>query len=271
LTPQVQRKPITIDWHEESQSFFVGVLDDGTIYRGSLDDPAAVVHLEGRRGQSAHGIDVVGNRMFVAGGLYGSIRVYDLESREQVGNFDTGSGGLVTDLVVTRSGHVWATDLVRPVLWHLTPELVAAGSGTPLALPLTPEMTFVATPDNSYGIVALSDQRLVVDKHIDGTLYVIELDQQAPQGRTITRIGGITVPLGEDMTFDGNSLVVADNDGLSVVELSPDGRQGRLVRQLRDPSFRQTASVARAGDRYLVVNTAWDGRTPDTISSIPAA
>jgi hypothetical protein len=102
-------------------------------------------------------------------------------------------------------------------------------------------------------------------------LYVIELDQQAPQGRTITRIGGITVPLGEDMTFDGNSLVVADNDGLSVVELSPDGRQGRLVRQLRDPSFRQTASVARAGDRYLVVNTAWDGRTPDTISSIPAA
>ena len=79
------------------------------------------------------------------------------------------------------------------------------------------------------------------------------------------------MPLGEDMILDGNRLVVADNDGLSVVELSPDGRQGRLVQQLRDPSFRETASVARAGDRYLVVNAGWDERIPDTISSVPAA
>ena len=228
------------------------------------------MHLEGRRGLTAHGIDVVGDRIFVAGGLYGDIRVYDIESREQVGSFTTGSGGFLVSLVVTAAGDVWVTDIVRPVLWHLTPDMVAAGGGTPIALPLAPEISYTKTPDNSYGIVELTDQRLVVDQHIDGALYLIELDPQAPNGRTITRIDGVTVPLGEGMTLDGNRLAVADNDGLSIVELSPDGRHGRLVQQLRDPSFRETSSVARAGDRYLVVNAGWDARIPDTVSSVPA-
>jgi hypothetical protein len=88
----LQRKPITVDWHDESHSFFVGTFDGGTIYRGRLDNPAAVVYLEGRRGQMAHGIDVVGNRMFIAGGLSGDIRVHDLASREQLGSFNTAPG-----------------------------------------------------------------------------------------------------------------------------------------------------------------------------------
>ena len=36
----------------------------------------------------------------------------------------------------------------------------------------------------------------MVVKYSDGTLYRIDLDPQAPQGRTITPIAGATAPLG---------------------------------------------------------------------------
>jgi hypothetical protein len=87
---------------------------------------------------------------------------------------------------VTEAGEVWVSDAIRPMLWHLTAEQVAAGSGTPAAVPLTPEIPHVSSPDNVEGVVALSETRLVVVKFADGTLYRIDLDPQVPQGRTIT-------------------------------------------------------------------------------------
>jgi hypothetical protein len=269
--PQLHRNPVTITWDDSSQSFFVGTFNDGTIYRGQLDDPMARVFLEGRRGQTAHGVDVADGRLFVAGGLYREIRVHDLETRKLVGSFTTDPGGWLLDVTTTATGDVWVTDAALPVLWHLTPEMLATGSGTPAALPTTPEIAHTASCDNLFGIVALTDQRFVVIKHLDGTLYRIDVDPQAPNGRTIIQIAGVTVPLGEDMILDGRQLVVADDAGLTIVELNEDASAGRLVRQVRDPSFVKTASVAKAADRYLVVNAPFNEAVPDTISSVPAA
>ncbi len=266
----VHRNPVTITWDDSSQSFFVGTFNDGTIYRGRLDDPMPRVFLEGRRGQTANGVDVADGRLYVAGGLYREIRVHDLETRQLVGSFTTDPGGVLLDVTATGPGDVWVTDAALPVLWHLTREQLATGSGTPAALAVAPEITYGATPDNLFGIVAVSDQRFVVIKHLDGTLYRIDLDPQAPGGRTIIQVAGVTVPLGEDMILDGRRLVVADDAGLTVVELNEDASQGRLVRQIRDPSFVKTASVAKAADRFLVVNAPFNEAVPDTIASVPA-
>ena len=157
--------------------------------------------------------------MLVAGGMYGDIRAYDLQTRQRVGEFSTGSGDLPQGMHVTEAGDVWVTDAFRPVLWHLTADQVAVGSGTPAAVPLRPEIPYISSPDNVEGVVALSETRLVVVKYADGALYRIDLDPQAPQGRTITPITGATVPLGSRMILDGKRLVVADENGLSVVEL----------------------------------------------------
>ena len=70
----------------------------------------------------------------------------------------------------------------------------------------------------------------MVVKFFDGTLYRIDLDPQAPQGRTITPIADAAVPLGSRMILDGKRLVVADENGLSVVELE----RGRRPRHGRD-------------------------------------
>jgi Cu-Zn family superoxide dismutase len=262
--------PVPITWHAESGTFFVGTMHDGSIYRGRPDDPTVRVFLMGQPGQTASGIGVTGDRVVVAGGIYGDIRAYDLRTRQRVGEFSTGSGGFLQGLHIAGSGDVWVTDAQRPVLWHLTPEQVAGGEGAPTSIPLSPEIRYVAGCDNVQGVVALSDTRLVVVNFFDGTLYRIDLVPAAPQGRTITPIADATVPLGSRMILDGSRLVVADENGLSVVELDADASRGTVVTRVRDPSFRDATAVARVGDRYLVVNAARNDPPLYTISSVPA-
>ena len=73
------------------------------------------------------------------------------------------------------------------------------------------------------------------------------------------------------MTRDGGRLLIADEIGVAVVELDDEATNGTVVARLRDPSFRDTAGVARVDDRYLVVNAAWNHPPPYTVSSVPAA
>ena len=263
------RSPGAIAWHAASGTFFVATVHDGSVYRGSLDDPTVPVFLQGEPGRMGTGMGITGGKIVVAGGLQGDIRLYDLETRAPVGEFATGAGGFLNGLLVGNAGDVWVTDGVRPALWHLTAEQVAAGSGTPASVSLAPEISYIREPDNVEGIVGLSDSRLVVVKYADGTLFRIDLDPQAAQGRTITPIAGATVPLGSRMILDGTRLVVADENGVSVVELNADASSATLVTRLRDPSFHDATAVARVGDRYLVVNAGWNDPPPYTISSVP--
>ena len=183
-------KPMDIDWDAASGSFFVSTYNDGTIYRGRLNDPNVPVYIEGTLDQMTEGITVARGLLYATGGTSGQIRVYNLVTKAQVGHFDTGSGGELIDLAVTDTGDVWATDGTRPVLWHLTPQQVATGSGTPTALPITPEVAYSHSPNNLTGIVAMTNQRLLVVNEGDGALYRIDLDSHTPRGRTITQISG---------------------------------------------------------------------------------
>ena len=271
LTDINHGKPTDIGWHAASGTFLVATYNDGTIYRGRLADPDVPVYMTGKLGETVSGIAVAGDLLYAAGSISGQIRVYDLVTKTQVGRFETGSGGKVLDLVVTGSGDVWATDRTRPVLWHLTAQQVAEGSGTPSALPVAPEIAFTPGPNNLSGIVAVSDRRLVVVHESDGTLYRIDLDPRAPRGRTITRIDGATVRQGEGMVLDGHRLVVADFHGLSIVDLTDDTGRATAVTQLRDPAFDADFSVIRIADRYLAVNSnTGDGR-PYVLVSVPVA
>jgi Cu-Zn family superoxide dismutase len=264
-------KPMDIDWDAPSSSFLVSTYNDGTIYRGRLNDPNVPVYIEGTLGQTAEGITVTGGLLYVTGGISGQIRVYNLVTKAQVGRFDTGTGGELVDLVVTDTGDVWATDGVRPVLWHLTPQQVAAGSGTPTALPVAPEVPYSPSNSNLTGLVAMTNQRLVVVSEGDGTLYRIDLDSHAPRGRTITQISGATVHQGESMLLDGHRLVVADFHGLSIINLRDDAQHATAATTIRDPAFHETFSAARVADRYLTVSSATeDGRPPYTVLSVPA-
>jgi hypothetical protein len=257
-------KPTDVEWHAESRTFFVSTYNQGALYQGGLDDPLTPAFLRGQPGQTADGIRVAGGRIYVAAGTEAQIRVYDLATRQRTGTFTTGSGGHVIDLEVTGPGDVYATDAILPMLWHLTPGQVAAGSGTAQGIPVTPEIS-IHGDFNLTGIVALTDHRLIVSHHADGLLYRIDLADGG--GRTIVPITGTSVPLAAGTALDGNRLVVADGKGLSVLTLGDDAGSSTLVEQIRDPSFHDTVAVTVADGRYLVANYAT--QTPDTVSSVP--
>lgn len=269
LDPPTHRNPEGIAWDEAGQTFFVGAYNDGTIYRGGLDDPTVRPFIEGSPGRSAVGLKVAAGLLYVAGGIYGDVRVYDVASKAQVGTFSTGQGGFLNDLVVTDTGDVWVTDSVRPVLWRLTADQVKVGSGNPIPLPMTPEITY-SGETNLNGIVALNTHRLLAVRTLDGKLFRIDLDPQAPQGRTVTAIPGPEIPGADGLLIDGNRLVVVSFAGLTLLTLDVDTRTATAAGKIDDPSFRSPSTVVKAGGRYLVVNADFSkSRSPFTVSSVP--
>jgi sugar lactone lactonase YvrE len=268
LDPPTHRNPEGIAWDEASRTFFVGAYNDGTIYRGGLDDPTVRPFIEGSPGRSAVGLKVAAGRLYVAGGLYGDLRVYDLATKAQVGRFTTGNGGFLNDLVVTDTGDVWVTDSVRPMLWHLTADQIKAGGGDPAPLPMGPEIEF-HSDTNLNGIVALDPHRLIAARTLDGKLFRVDLDPQAARGRTITAVPGPEIPGADGLLVDGNRLVVVSFAGLTLLTLDNDARTATAAGKIEDPSFRSPSTVAKADGRYLVVNADFSKSTsPFTVSSV---
>src|SRR3954453_23735515 len=132
--PDPAGNPEGIAFDKRTKAFFVGITTDGAIYRGTLGSATVAPYIPGGAGKSAVGIKVERGKLYVAGGQTGSITVYDVATKAQVAKFETGPGGFLNDLQVTRGGDVYVTDSFRPTLWHVTRQQVAAGSGTPQAL-----------------------------------------------------------------------------------------------------------------------------------------
>ena len=74
-------KPMDIDWDAPSSSFLVSTYNDGTIYRGRLNDPHVPVYIEGTLGQTAEGITIARGLLYATGGTSGQIRVYNLVTK----------------------------------------------------------------------------------------------------------------------------------------------------------------------------------------------
>jgi len=266
LTPSSHGNPEGVAFDRHSDAFFVGATGDGTIYRGTLGDPSVVELIPGAAGKSAIGLKVAHGRLYVAGGATGDIVVYDLGSRCQVATFATGAGGFLNDLVVTERGDVFVTDSFRPTLWHVTAAQVRDGHGTPEAISVAPEITYQAGKFNLNGIVALGDRTLVVVQTSTGGLFRIDLERN---GRRIQQIDAPPIVGGDGMLLDAGRLIVVNGPQLTFVALDHHASRGTVVGQLTDPTFRGPSTIARAHQRYLVVNADFETSTPPfTVSAV---
>jgi sugar lactone lactonase YvrE len=274
LTEPGHGNPEGVTFDQRTQSFYVSATGDGTIYRGRLNDPTVRPFIR-ERGSSSVGIHEFRGRLYVAGGATGTIRVYDIRTRQEVASFETGAGGFLNDLVITGNGDVYVTDSVRPVLWHVTASQVRADRGKPEAIPVGDQIPFDTTPGvfNLNGIVALSDNVLVVVQSNTGNFYRIVLDNHRRRGSEprITQVTGLNVPGGDGLLLDRGQLVVVQGNPARLVfaKLRDDGRRGQVVRTESDPTFRGPSTVARANNRYLVVNAAFGQPAPYTVSGVP--
>jgi sugar lactone lactonase YvrE len=256
------------------RTFFVGATGDGTIYRGSVDSPTVTEFIPGATGKSAIGMKVAGDRLYVAGGATGKIVVYDIATKQQVASFDTGSGGFLNDLVVTRNGDVFVTDSFRPTIWHVTAAQVTAGTGTPEQISVAPEITFAPSPPafNLNGIVARDGgRRLIVVQSNTGKLFRIDLGTTATS-RTIQQIDAPALVGGDGMLIDKGRLIVVQGSPaqLSILKLRGGASRATLEDTRTDPTLRGPSTVARVKKLLLVVNADFATNTqPFTVSGLP--
>jgi hypothetical protein len=272
LAPDPDGNPEGIAFDQRSQAFYVSITDGGAIYRGTLGSDTVTPFIEGATGKAAIGLKVRRGKLYVAGGPTGAITVYDLATRAAVATFQTGTGGFLNDLVVTRRGDVYVTDSFRPTLWHVTAEQVRAGSGTPQALDVS-AIPYEAGEFNLNGIVAKAGRRLVVVDTNSGKLFRITLADRGTSIRAIDEIAGATVPGGDGMLLDRGRLVVVQGDPaqLTFLRLRGGARRATFDGTQTSDKLRGPSTVDRANGLYLVVNADFDtSRTPFTVAGLPA-
>ncbi|MEP7191391.1 MAG: hypothetical protein ABI903_00840 [Actinomycetota bacterium] len=275
LDPSVSgNNPEGVAWDPQSKSFFVGTVGTGTIYRATLSDAALrpfITPDPASPADSAVGMKASGDKLYVAGGATGSIYVYKIRTGALLARFETGAGGFLNDLVVTSQGDVYVTDSFRPMLWHVSPAMVKAGSGTPGSINVGPEITYTANQFNLNGIVARrGGAELIVVNTFSQSLFRISVDRRRPAARTITKIDAPALG-GDGLLIDrGQLLVVTGNPAaVTALTLSRSDLRARAARVLTDPSLRGPSTIARAKDRYLVVNADFATNTqPYTVSAI---
>lgn len=269
LDPSTHGNPEGIATRGGGRVFFVGATGDGTIYRGTVGNPTVTEFIPGAAGKSAVGMKVRGDKLYVAGGMTGKIYVYSLRTKALLATFDTGSGGFLNDLVVTGKG-VFVTDSFRPTLWRVTNAQVHAGSGTPQAIPVAPEIAYTPGAFNLNGIVARGHTLIVVQSNT-GNLFSIEV-KKGGTAREIHQIASDPVVGGDGMLLDRGRLIVVRGSpaALLFLKLKHHASSAKLVATQTDPTLRGPSTIARARHLYLVVNADFaTSTTPFTVSGLP--
>jgi hypothetical protein len=111
----------------------------------------------------------------------------------------------------------------------------------------------------------------VVDTNT-GRLFRVSVRDGANSSRRIAELvlRGGPLPGGDGMLIDGGKLIVVAGDALNFVKLKHGGLRGRVVEKRTDPTLRGPSTIARARDRYLVVNADFaQNRKPFTVSALP--
>lgn len=272
--------PEGVAYQESTGDFFVSSTGDGTVFRGNVRRGAAQPFLAGGADERTTAIglavDDARGRLFVAGGGTGRMFVYDVRDGGLVARFQTERAPtFVNDVTVVPGGDAFFTDSQSPVLYR-----VFAGEGGNLQVEQW--LDFTGTPlqyqqgFNLNGIVSDAEGRyLVVVQSNTGKLFRIETASKAV---VEIPVSGGELTNGDGLLLDGGNLYVARNQqGLIVkLQMAEDLSGATVVSSTSDPSLTYPTTIARAGERLLVVNSQFnnrgEGRQPElpfTVSSIP--
>lgn len=251
--------------------FYVGSIASGAVFQGDLRTGAGSLLVPPEAGRAAVGLsfDRRSNRLFVAGGFFGTAYVYDAETGATAAVYALYTGAepsLVNDVVVTRTA-AYFTDSFRPVLYRV-PLGPAGELPDPAAveeLPLGGDFTQGAGGAlgiGANGIDATPDGKRLVLVHTDlGRLYSVDpLTGEAAE----IDLGGASVPFGDGLVLDGFDLYVVQNllNQIAVVELTSDLTAGAVTGTLTSPDFRIPSTAAAFGSSLYAVNARFDVAPP---------
>lgn len=278
--------PEGIAYDDATGDFFVGSSIDGTIFRGNVRTGDVEVFQPGSPGRVAIGLalDDAG-RLYVAGGVSGAVAVYDTTTGQRLVEVANGlaPNTFLNDITIGPAGEAIITDSFNPGLRFLPAAAVPADDGAPAAAPepaalnlfvdlATSGFDLVQPGFNANGIVTTPDGRyLLVIQTNTGNLYRVDI---ATTETILVDLGGATLPGGDGIELDGQTLYVVNAGQITPVTLAADFASGTLGTSFSDPSFSSPTSLARYDGCLLVVNSQFEAlqdqpELPFTVSSVP--
>ena len=248
-------------------TFFVGSLVDGAIYRGNARTGRGHVFVPGTEGNVAVGTEFDHRkRLWVAGGDTGKARVYNARTGTLRRTYDLAPAGttFVNDVVVTQTA-AYFTDSVNPRL-YVVPIRPSGRLGPARRISFSGGLVY-QPGFNVNGIEASPNgRRLLVVQSNTGLLYRVN----ARTGRTRqVDLHGASLSNGDGLLRQGRTLYVVRNrlNQIDVVHLSRFYRAGRVVDTLTDSDFIVPTTVARIGSALYAVNARFGSPpepTPET-------
>jgi sugar lactone lactonase YvrE len=246
-----------------ANTFFVGSIPTGAIYRGNLKTGEGSIFVPAQEGRSAIGLSIRRDMLFVAGGATGQAYVYDARTGAEQGVFQlTTQETFVNDVIATKKA-AYFTDSINPFLYKV-PVTGKGRFGTPEAIPLSGDLVY-EEGFNTNGIDATRNgKRLVVVQSNTGRLFTV--DPRSGVAQSID-LGGETVTNGDGILLDGGRRlwVLQNRDNwLTLVRLKPSLGSGKVVERFTDETFDVPTTLARAGNRLALVNARFGTASPET-------
>jgi sugar lactone lactonase YvrE len=245
-----------------ANTFYVGSIPTGAVYRGNLRTGLGAVLVEGQTGRAAIGVAVDNrNRLFVAGGSTGKAFVYNARTGADIASYNLGTG-FINDVVVTRTG-AYFTNSNRAELYR-----VPIGNGgrlgtTVQTIPLTGAFQ-LQTGFNANGIDATANGRwLVIVQSNTGKLFRVNPSTGAT---TEIALGTESVPNGDGILLDGKTLYVVQNqlNRIAVIRVDAALTSGQVVTRIADGRFAVPTTIDDLGRRLYAVNARFGAPTPAT-------
>ncbi|MFP3915455.1 MAG: PQQ-binding-like beta-propeller repeat protein [Actinomycetota bacterium] len=239
---------------------YAGSLVDGDVVTVDLrsGEVSHLVDNEPSQGRVAVGLAVERGLVLVAGGGTGHAFAYDARTGEDVAEVElTDSTTTFVNDVVVAGDSAWFTDSFQAQLYRVP--LRSGGVGQPETVPLSGPAADLPGLFNLNGIEA-RDGRLIVVNSTSGELFAVSPDGQS---RSID-LGGDAVTAGDGILLSGRWLYVVRNqlNQVDVVELSGGLTSGEVVDTISSDLFDVPTTVARHGNRLVLVNARFGIEEP---------
>jgi hypothetical protein len=237
-------------------SFYVGSIPQGSVYRGSYRTGEGEVLVPPHPGRNHTGlkVDRRNDLLFVSGGGSKGIYVYDSETGEDVAAFELPDAGFVNDVILTRKAAYFTDSLVQQ-LYRV--EIGRHGAlGEPERIPIKGDLVY-ETGFNANGIEAVGNgRRLIVVQSNTGELFSVDPRSGGSQEIELDE----PVTNGDGILLRGRTLyVVRNRDNLiAVVELERSLRSGEVADEITDPLLDVPTTIAPFERFIYAVNARFD-------------
>jgi len=249
-------------------TFYVGSVGTGAIYRGDLRTGAGALLPGVPGGRAATGLELSkGNRLVVAGAGTGKTFVYDAKTGAPLQEITlTTAPTFINDVVVIKNA-AYFTDSQKGMLFK-----VAIGPGGVLGavetVTLTGDYVHVPGAFNLNGIDATKNGKtLVVVQSATGKVFTVDPATGGTNEIELNDAAGgpTSVPNADGILLKGKTLYIVQNqlDRVAMIELAKNLTSGTVLTRIQDPDFVVPTTMDDHGNRLYAVNAKFGRANPN--------